>query len=473
MVRRKKRSLKKKERNIPSLLKKLASAYEIDVVSKKVEELQAQIRRFSQEGKRVALKRSGSSNTTRSKSYNAGRSHLDLDSLNTVRVDVHNLIAYAEPSVTMELLVQETLRFQLVPPVVPEFKGITVGGAIMGCAAESGSHKWGIFSDICTAFYLIRGDGELEYASLNENSTLFHAIPGSYGSFGVLVLAEIRLIPAARSVRVLHRPVSHPYTETNADFLDGIVFNKELTVMVEGIFTEEAPTVNHWYFEEARKEGEMILPLYEYLFRYDPGAFWIGAYLFKLSFLSRFIAQGLLKLFPDQTFSQKNLEKMQPLPRPGRFWLNKMSSQRLWKLHHRAEKWVQDRLIIQDFCMPVSKALSFLSESMNDPGIFPIWLCPIKKSPARQIFAPHSLDEEILNIGLYGLPNREETMEKLTRNLEIKTRASGGRKVLYSRSYYTQKEFWEIYDEETYRKLRQKTAAEGMWPEITEKVLTE
>lgn len=443
------------------------------MVSKRVEALQAQIRRFSFQGKRAALSRSGSSNTTRSKSYNSGRERLDLSGFNTVRVDVQKLTAYAEPSVTMEMLVRETLRYGLIPPVVPEFKGITVGGAIMGCAAESGSHKWGIFSDICTAFHLILGDGKLEYSSDKENSDLYHAIPGSYGSLGLLVLAEIRLIPASRCVRMRHFLTAEPYLETQADFLDGIAFDKKLIAMIEGTFTDEEPTAKQWYFEEARKEGEIILPLSEYLFRYDPGAFWMGSYLFKLPFLSRFIGEGLLR-FPSKPFlSQKTLKKIRPLPRPGRFWLNLMSSQRLWKLHHKAEKWVQDRVIIQDFCMPVSKACQFLYEAMEDPGVFPIWLCPIKKSPAKQIFAPHSLDEPVLNIGLYGVPSRAAPMKSLTRNLELKTRAYGGRKVLYSRSFYTHEEFWQIYDEEKYSRLRRETSAEEMWPEITEKVLTE
>ncbi|MCC5831704.1 MAG: FAD-binding oxidoreductase [Chlamydiales bacterium] len=442
------------------------------MVSKKVEELQAEIRRLSKEGKRGALCRFGSSNTTRSKSYNKGRNRLDLSSLNSVRLDTQKKVAYAEPSLTMELLVQETLRFGLIPPVVPEFKGISVGGAIMGCAAESSSHKWGIFSDTCIAFHLILGDGRLVRASTEENSAFYHAVPGSYGSLGLLVLAEIQLVRASPSVSLRSFKVAKPYTETEADFLDGIAFRKDLTVMIEGSLTDKAPTTKHWYFEEAKKEEETILPLTSYLFRYDPGAFWMGAYLFKLPFLSRFIAEGLLKLPSKPYFSQKTLQKMQPLPKPGRLWLNLMTSQRLWKLHHKAEKWVEDRLIIQDFCMPASKGLLFLQEAMDEPGVFPIWLCPIKQSPFKQIFAPHGLEEPILNVGLYGVPNRAASMETLMRDLERKTQLYGGRKVLYSRSYYTQAEFWQIYDGETYKKLRQAMAAEEMWPDITEKVLS-
>jgi delta24-sterol reductase len=444
------------------------------VISMEIEQLQEHVRHFSKKGKRIAFCTSGSSNTTRSKSYNKGGARLDLKGFNRVlKVDPQKQIAIAEPRVTMEVLVKSALSYGLIPPVVPEFKRITVGGAIMGCAAESGSHKWGIFSDICTAFHLICGDGSLIRAAADENSSLYHAIPGSYGSLGLLVFAEIQLIPACQSVHVRYQPVSDPYTNSDADFLDGIVFSEDRIVMIEGNLTDKTPTAQNWYFEEAREESEVVLPLFEYLFRYDPGAFWMGAYLLKLSFLSRFVGQGLLKLPAKPYFSQKVIENMHTLPHPNRFFLNLMPSQRLWKLHHKAEKWVQDRLLIQDCCIPVSQARSFLTEVLDDPGILPLWLCPIKKSVAPQIFAPHDLAEPILNIGLYGLPSYSAPMEQITQKLEHRTKAYGGRKVLYSRSYYTPEEFWKIYDRNTYQTLRKQIGAEGMWPEITEKVLTE
>ncbi len=372
----------------------------------------------------------------------------------------------------MEQLVKATLPYGLIPPVIPEFKGITVGGAIMGCATESGAHKWGIFSDICLSYHLIIGDGTLIHASATENSDLYHAIPGSYGSFGLLVSAEIRLIPALQSVHLRYRIVSDFPTTTRSDFIDGIVFKKDLTVMIEGTFTSERATTKQWYFEQAKEPREEILPLYEYLFRYDPGAFWIGAYLLKLPFLFRFIRQGLLTFPSKPFFTQKEIGKMASLPTPSRFWLNLMSSQRLWGLYHKAEKWVQDRLIIQDCCVPTSQASTFLKEIMEDPGVFPIWLCPIKNITTPQIFAPHHLPEPILNIGLYGLPSYSAPMEQITQKIEQKTQEYGGRKILYSRSYYTPEEFWQIYDQEAYQALRQKTSAEGVWPEITEKILS-
>lgn len=429
-----------------------------------IKDLQKQIR----EGKRIALKCAGYSNTTRSKSYNKRGSTLDLTRFNHIKIDPQKRVAFAETRATMQQLVRTTLSHGLIPPVVPEFKGITVGGAIMGCAAESGSHKWGIFSDICFSYQLILGNGELISASPTENVDLFHAIPGSYGSLGLLISAEISLIPASTSIRLKWRQVSEPLFSSSADFVDGIVFSKNKIVMLEGMFTNDAPTATHWYFEKAKEAGEIVLPLFEYLFRYDPGAFWIGRYLLKLSFLFRFVTEGLLKL-P----SKHPLKEFHNLPTPSRFWLNLMSSQRLWKLHHKAEKWIQNHIVIQDCCLPISHATAFIHEVMEYPSVFPLWLCPIKNASTQQIFAPHALTEPVLNVGIYGLPKHPASMEEITRYLEQKTCFYGGRKVLYSRSYYSVNEFWRIYDYDAYQKLRHKTSAEKIWPSINEKVLSE
>lgn len=436
--------------------------------------IQNQLKNSYDRGSRIALKVSGASNTTRSKSYNKNGIRLDLRSLNRIlHVDPEKQIVIAEPRVTMKELVSETLKYGFFPPVVPEFKGITVGGAIMGCAAESGSHKWGIFSDICMRYHLLCGNGDLIYASPSENADVYHAIPGSYGCFGILVAAEIRLIPSFKSVHIKCSRSEIPFAPSQSDFVDGILFHKNHTILIEANLTDEKATTDCWYFENAKKEGEEILPLENYLFRYDQGAFWMGAYLLNLSFLFRFVKNGLLKFPSSPCLTQSEIQKMSKRPSPHPFWLKLMPSQNLWKLHHMAEKWVHDRLMIQDCCMPLSGAKPFSEILMQDPGIFPLWLCPIKNPTAPQLFASHNLSEPVFNFGLYGLPSYSAPMELITRKLEKLTVNFKGRKVLYSRSYYTHEEFWEIYPRDQYEKVRHKTHAESIFPEITEKVLSE
>lgn len=369
----------------------------------------------------------------------------------------------------MEQLVDATLPFGLIPAVVPEFKTITVGGAIMGGATESTAHRFGLFSDICTEFELLLGTGEL--VKLTPGKELFHAIPGSYGSLGVLTSATIKLIPAKPHVHLCYRKREKPYDfATEADFIDGIVFSKKRTVAIEGRFTDEPCTTKRWYFTQVNEGQEEIIPLKTYLFRYDPGAFWMGAYLLSLPFTSRYLLQGLCKLPGGSHFTQKTLDKMRHLPTPPAPFLDLMPATRLWKLHHKADQWIQQRLIIQDFCLPKSRALELLDLL---EGTYPLWLCPIKRAKNTQLFAPHDLGEDVLNIGMYGIPQEAAPMEVIMKKLEQQIAKLGGRKVLYSRSFYTPEEFWKIYDQKSYSRLREETRSKGVFADITEKVLSE
>jgi hypothetical protein len=337
-------------------------------------------------------------------------------------------------------------------------------------------------------------------ASPEENADIFYGIACSYGSIGTLLSVEIQLIPAKDFVHLQYHFFSSvaeaiqmlqklTHASVPPDFLDGIVFSKELAVVIEGSLQNEEdlpkfslkPVYSEWYYQHAEKMGarcEEIMSLQDYLFRYDRGAFWVGAYLFRPQFLARFIFQGILKLSKSfqRPFSEVEIQKLHSPPRPNIFWrtLSRplMTSKNLWKLHHLAEEWVQTHAIIQDFCIPEEAASQFLEEVMNDPGTFPLWLCPIKKSSKPQIFAPHFLKSDVINIGIYGLPSYFTSIEEVTKKLEQKTQTFNGRKVFYSRSYYTPEEFWRIYSQEAYEALRAKTSAKGVWHEITDKLLS-
>src|SRR6185503_19422246 len=59
---------------------------------------------------------------------------IDVSSLNHVlSIDVEKRLCVAEPGVTFAQLVEATLQHGLLPAVVPELEGITVGGAVAGC----------------------------------------------------------------------------------------------------------------------------------------------------------------------------------------------------------------------------------------------------------------------------------------------------------------------------------------------------
>ena len=454
-----------------------------------ISELQKQIR--DSQGFIALHYTQGNSNTTRSKTYKHGCKSLSCKGLDQVlKIDTEMKRALVMPRVTMESLVRSTLPYGLMPPIVPEFKGITVGGAIMGAAAESGSHQWGIFHDTCTEVELIDGVGNLIVANPTQNSSLFYGISGSYGSLGMLVKAEIQLIPAMPTVLLRYYPFRglHEALEKmndllgHTDFLDGIFFGHQHGLIITGeMITEHSPkSSSQWFAGHAKSitsYHEEKMSLFDYLFRYDEGAFWMGSMLFKPGFLARYCLQGILKCSTNQTFfSEREIVSFKDFSYPGTY-MRKVSrplmrSQRLWALLHYAETWIQDRLVIQDCLIPTPHAHRFLNDILKDPGIFPIWLCPLKGTNTPQHFAPHINHPTFINFGLYGTPAYAAPMKHIMEALEANTHACGGRKVLYSRSYYSEEDFWEIYPRGEYEQLRKQMHADGIWRGLTEKILS-
>jgi hypothetical protein len=441
--------------------------------------------RFRLEGGR------GYSNTTRSKSYNKGCAPLSCANLDQViAIDLEKKRIWVEPRITMEALVQTTLPLGLLPPIIPEFKGITVGGAVMGAAAESAGHQWGIFHDSCTQLRFLDGKGNLITTSPTQNCELFYALSGSYGSLGLLVAVELQLVPIQPAVQLTYHAFTDPVEglrkleslKGKCNFLDGILFSPNHCVIIEGHLINEQLgkfIPNGWFAQAVQKnQAPSKMPLFDYLFRYDQGAFWMGNFLFSLPFLMRYIGEGLLNFFPKKKFfNSREIISFYQLPYPSpllsRISAPFMSSQKLWWLLHKAEKWVQDRLVIQDFCIPFPNAPGFLQTILSDPAVFPVWLCPIKGTQTPQFLAPHYGHSFYINFGIYGSPGYSAPMQEIIQKLEQKTHHMGGRKVLYSRSFYTLETFWSIYPQSLYTSMRQKTHAVGVWKEITEKILSE
>ena len=485
----------------------------IEKVKKLQEVLRAHVKTLNgpHDSPRVTLNdRSGASNTTHSKAYKRASLSLDLNSLDRIlTIDPIRQTATVEPRVTFDTLVHALLPYGLTVPVIPEFKEITVGGAIMGVAGESSSFRWGCFHDTCLSYELLCGDGSLMKISPSEHPDLFHGIAGSFGSLGLLLSAQIKLVPAKEFVKLRIHSFSNPFealqwmqeSATSAsppDFIDGVVFSPSLACIVIGHFQSKAtlpphlpylslqPRHSEWFAQHVQKIGsctktyEEALSFTDYAFRYDRGGFWMGSFPTQLPFLARFLSQGILGFFKDERFNEKEVKRFAPVRYPGlcKRWLASpfVTTQSLWKLLHRAEAWIRKRFVIQDFCIPEAQAAQFYREIAERPAIYPLWLCPIKGTQQPQIFAPHLFtgnegNPNFINFGLYGVPNHRDTTEHALQHLEKLAMSLQGRKVLYSHSCYTKDEFWQIYSKNDYDPLRKKTTANGIWHSIEDKVL--
>ncbi len=432
---------------------------------------QDKVTRVSHEVKRYFAQRvpfrifHGSTNSTRILSFKRSEM-VDVSDFNHVlSVDTASRTIVVEPNVPMDELVRQTLKQKLIPPVIPEFPGITVGGAIQGGAGESSSFKWGFFSQTVNWIEMVLADGSVITCSPTENADLFYGTAGASGTLGIITAAEIQLIPAKKYVNVSYVPVMSFEEATTQmldlrtadyDFIDCIMYGHDHGLLVLGKISDKVVgrirrftrAFDEWYYifvatiDSKRKPAKITIPLTDYLFRYDRGAFWVGRFAFErfrvpFNRLTRFILDPLLhtrelyKALQDSGASQEH--------------------------------------IVQDLTVPIETATEFLAYIHNKTNIYPLWICPIKPEPRSPLLC-NGLDTQLaINIGIWGprIPKYKDFIA-LNRDLEDELTKMGGKKWMYAHSYFTKDEFWNIYDKKWYDKLRHKYAATTL-PDIYEK----
>ncbi|KAF1992223.1 FAD-binding domain-containing protein [Aulographum hederae CBS 113979] len=476
-----------------------------------VKKISAKVKEFHdrKEGFRIYH---GSTNTTR-RSERTRETMVDLSSLNNVlRVNSQNKTASVEPNVPMDELVKATLKHNLLPCVVMEFPGITCGGAFAGTGGESSSFKYGTFDRTVTQVEMVLANGDVVRASELENSDLFVGSAGAFGTLGVLTLLEVNLIDAKRYVELTYHPLAalpdvvaetrkQCKPEANNDFVDGILFRPatfkkkqpSATVITGKLVDKPSDSkktsrinrftrpLDPWYYVHVQaglKRGKgswtELVPVQDYFFRYDRGAFWCGRNGFKY-FLMPF--NRLTRLFFDPVMHTREL------------FVALHASQNI----HRS--------IIQDLTIPAKHLKEFIEYMIPEFDISPLWICPMppntlqsteetngtpNEKDSNTASAPESTsganppecegishpDDLYINVGLWGMaPFDINESIALNRQLEAKVKELGGAKWLYGQTFYTEEEFWSIYDKVKYDALRTKYGATSL-PSAYDKVKT-
>lgn len=419
----------------------------------------------------------GSTNSTRP---GLKKNLVDTSSLSHVlKVNVEAKTCLVEPNVSMDRLVEATLKYGLVPPVVMEFPGITVGGGYSGTSGESSSFKHGFFDQTINFVEMVLADGEVVRISPTEKPDLFRGAAGAVGSLGVTTLVELRLHEAKKYVETTYHPVTgmseaidvlqKATANPDLDYVDGIMFSKTQGAIVTGRMTNDvkdgtpvqcfSDAWDPWFYLHVQDKISTstvpiteAIPLAEYLFRYDRGGFWVGASAFDYFHF--------------------------PFNRLTRWWLDDFLHTRMMytALHASGQS---KKYIVQDLALPYATAEAFVTYTDEKFGIYPLWLCPLKQN-ALPTMHPHSRDYEadgdgetlkqMLNIGLWGWgPRNVDAFVSANRDLERKLRELGGMKWLYAHTYYDEEEFWKMYDREWYDGLREKYGATSL-PSVYEKV---
>lgn len=424
----------------------------------------------------------GSTNSTRQSSRRPGEM-VDTSKLtNVLQVDTHLKTALVEPNVPMDRLVQSTLAHGLVPPVVMEFPGITAGGGFAGTSGESSSFRHGFFERTVNWVEVVLANGDVVRASKTENTDLFHGAASSFGTMGVVTLLELQLVEAKKYVELTYHYVEHAseivpkieeFTKNKSlEYLDGIMFSKTSGLLITGRLVDKIPgesevhgfmkTSEPWFYLHSERIFKRLKnshlryhtdysPIYDYMFRYDRAGFWVGKYAFEYF--------------------------MVPFNRITRFVLDYFMHTRV--MYHALHKsGFSNHTVIQDVAIPYNGVEEFLEYLDRDFGHYPLWLCPIKftgtaNDPTSGLWADTITDncpEYFLNFGVWGpgSTNRQEFID-MNRRLEAKLGSLGGKKWFYAQGYYTEQEFWKLFNRAAYDTLREKYHATHL-PTIYDKV---
>ncbi|KAF6831223.1 Delta(24)-sterol reductase 1 [Colletotrichum plurivorum] len=408
-----------------------------------------------------------------------GQRVVDISELDRVlRVDAAAGVAIVEPNVPMDRLVDATIRCGFVPPVVMEFPGITVGGGFAGSAGESSSFRHGYFDETVRSVEMILANGDVVNASPEENPDLFKGAAGALGTLGIVTKLELRLLPAKKFVKVTY----HPYSSipdaiaairretglAHNDYVEGLVFSRTSAAVVTGQLTDELPAKykpqtfsrsrDPWFYLHARKRianavpTPDLVPLRDYLFRYDRGAFWMGELAFRY-----------FGFVPFNRLTRRAVDRLMDTRTLYKAGLGGSGSRMTF------------RYLVHDLSLPYGTVQTFIDWVADNLEIWPLWLCPLR-AVEGPTFHPFTTDPEdatpqpMLNVGVWGPSSKKiDRFVRQNRDLEARLAELGGRKVLYSHAYYTEKEFWDLYDRPWYAALRERYGAASL-PDVYDKV---
>ncbi|KAF5681837.1 hypothetical protein FDENT_7904 [Fusarium denticulatum] len=255
--------------------------------------------------------------------------------------------------------------------------------------------------------------------------------------FSLTTLMQVRLVKANRFVKTTYHKVASVSStisttklcgKVDVDYVDGIVYSKNHGVVIMGELTNAKPddcpvrtfsNVGHpWFYLHVKEQTESLPPLAA-VTEYIP----LGEYLFRC---------------------------------------------------------ISDQFVIQDLALPYDIAEAFVDWLDSELGIWPLWLCPLmgRRTPtfhpvtkdSTDADAGNNMSQPMLNIGVWGWgPSDSEEFKAKNQALERKLAEFGGRKWLYAYTYYTEEQFWEMYDRSWYQELRERYFATTL-PTIYDKV---
>jgi len=407
----------------------------------------------------------------------APSAQLDVSAFDRVLwVDPGSRTALVGGMTTYEDLVDATLRHGLMPLVVPQLKTITLGGAVTGLGIESSSLRSGMPHESVTELEILTGDGRVVRASdSNEHAGLYRGFPNSYGTLGYALSLTIELEPVSPFVHLRHFRFDHPEACMDAvaqiardgslgghraDFVDGTAFGLDEMYLTVGAFSDVAPWLSDYtreriYYQSIRGPKEDFLTIRDYLWRWDTDWFWCSRPFGVQNPVVR-------RAWPRRYRRSDTYRKLVAFDR--RHHLSSAVNARRGRPAHED--------VIQDVEIPVERGADFLRFFADRVGMSPVWMCPLRLRGERTWpLYPLRPGQAYVNFGFWGtvaLPPGAGDGH-YNRQIEDEVTELGGHKGLYSTSFYSESEFWALYNGSEYAALKQDYDPEGRLAGLYEK----
>ena len=398
---------------------------------------------------------------------NNKNSLLDLNCLTEViNIDLQNKIIHVEGLITYEKLLRETLKYGLIPKIIPEFKSLTVSGTISGMGIESSSFKYGLVPDMITEMEILLGTGEIIIANKNINSDIFYGIPNSYGSLGYILSAKVELIEAKLYVKTEHILFTNPedfikeikkydlnnplYNKLNdIDFLDGIIFNPNEMYLIKGTMTNYNPLPNnlklskyHYdiYYKSIKKHRNDLLKIEDYIWRYDSNIFYSKG----------IVSNKIFRYFMGDLLTTSNLKRISEY---SKHFFKKYFNKKI-----NNNKYYEN--VTNDLGISLNEFSTFLNWFNENLGNYPVWICPyFVKNPYNFFENSKNLELDFgINFGHnMGVRSCHEDKNYYKKLIDKKMYEMKKNKGLYPKTFLNEKQFWELYDlGDVYFKLKNK-----------------
>ncbi len=368
---------------------------------------------------------------------------------------------------TYEDLVDATLEHGLMPLVVPQLKTITLGGAVTGLGIESSSFRHGMPHESVLEMDVLTGEGHVLTCSPSQHPDLFTAIPNSYGTLGYALRLRIELEPVHPYVALEHircdsvaeaAQVLRTACDT-ADFVDGTWFSPTEVYVSVGTWADTADQVSDYtgeqiYYRSIQTKATDALTIRDYLWRWDTDWFWCSrAFGVQNPWIRRWIPRRYL--------------------RSDVYWkLVAFEKKHRWKTRWDRRRGGPEREdVVQDVEVPIERLEEFLEAFSREVPIEPVWLCPLRQRTDG--WELYRLDPETLyvNLGFWSTVPLASDQDPSHHNRLIEALVDdlGGRKSLYSSSYYEPDHFWRLYNGPVYEVLKKTYDPDGRLLDLYDK----